>query len=44
MASKAEEYYKKTLDATGQLNWRLTDAMANFYRAPWAPDEAAAHL
>src|SRR5271165_745102 len=27
----AEENFKKTLEATGQLNWRLTDAMANFY-------------
>ena len=27
----AEENFKKTLEASGQLNWRLTDAMANFY-------------
>ncbi len=40
--SKAEEYYKKTLDATGQLNWRLTDAMANFYLRHGRPDQAAA--
>jgi tetratricopeptide (TPR) repeat protein len=40
--AKAEEYYKKTLDATGQLNWRLTDAMANFYRRHGRPDEADA--
>jgi tetratricopeptide (TPR) repeat protein len=41
-APKAEEYYKKTLDATGQLNWRLTDAMANFYRRHGRPDQAQA--
>lgn len=40
--TKAEEYYKKTLDATGQLNWRLTDAMANFYERHGRPDEAGA--
>lgn len=40
--SKAEEYYKKTLDVTGQLNWRLTDAMANFYLRHGRPDQAAA--
>src|SRR5262249_6320953 len=28
----AEENYKKTLEVTGQLNWRLTDAIANFYQ------------
>ena len=37
---KAEEYYKKTLDATGQLNWRLTDAMANFYQRHGRLDQA----
>ena len=41
-AAKAEEYYKKTLDATGQLNWRLADAMANFYQRHGRPDEATA--
>lgn len=40
--AKAEEYYKKTLDASGQLNWRLTDAMANFYQRHGRPDEAQA--
>jgi tetratricopeptide (TPR) repeat protein len=40
--AKAEEYYKKTLDATGQLNWRLADAMANFYQRHGRTDEAAA--
>ena len=41
-AAKAEEYYKKTLAATGQLNWRLADAMANFYQRHGRNDEAAA--
>jgi tetratricopeptide (TPR) repeat protein len=41
-AAKAEEYYKKTLAATGQLNWRLADAMANFYQRHGRADEAAA--
>jgi tetratricopeptide (TPR) repeat protein len=40
--STAEEYYKKTLDATGQLNWRLADAMANFYERHGRADQAAA--
>jgi tetratricopeptide (TPR) repeat protein len=39
---KAEEYYKKTRDATGQLNWRLTDAMTNFYQRHGRPDQANA--
>ncbi|HUC08998.1 MAG TPA: tetratricopeptide repeat protein [Stellaceae bacterium] len=39
---KAEDFYKKTLTATGQLNWRLADAMANFYERHGRPDEAAA--
>jgi Flp pilus assembly protein TadD len=30
-ANKAEEYYNKALADTAQLNWRLTDAIANFY-------------
>jgi tetratricopeptide (TPR) repeat protein len=41
-ANIAEDYYKKTLDATGQLNWRLADAMANFYERHGRADEAAA--
>jgi tetratricopeptide (TPR) repeat protein len=41
-ADNAEQYYRKTLDATGQLNWRLTDAMANFYRRHGRPDQAKA--
>ena len=39
---KAEEHFKKTLDVTGQLNWRLTDAMANFYERHGRADEADA--
>jgi Flp pilus assembly protein TadD len=30
-ANKAEEYYNKALGDTAQLNWRLTDAIGNFY-------------
>jgi tetratricopeptide (TPR) repeat protein len=41
-ADLAEENFKKTLDATGQLNWRLTDAMANFYQRHGRADEAQA--
>ncbi len=39
---KAEAYFKQTLDTTGQLNWRLTDAMANFYQRRGRPDQAEA--
>ncbi|HEV2099155.1 MAG TPA: tetratricopeptide repeat protein [Stellaceae bacterium] len=39
---KAEGYFKQTLDTTGQLNWRLTDAMANFYQRSGRPDQAEA--
>ncbi|HEY1300461.1 MAG TPA: tetratricopeptide repeat protein [Stellaceae bacterium] len=39
---KAEENFKKALDATGKLNWRLTDAMANFYARHGRPDKAQA--
>jgi tetratricopeptide (TPR) repeat protein len=38
----AEENFNKTLEVTGQLNWRLTDAMANFYARHGRADEAAA--
>jgi tetratricopeptide (TPR) repeat protein len=38
----AEENFKKTLEATGQLNWRLTDAIANFYERHGRADEADA--
>jgi len=39
---KAEENFNKTLEATGQLNWRLTDAMANFYERHGRADKADA--
>jgi tetratricopeptide (TPR) repeat protein len=41
-ADLAEENFKKTIEATGQLNWRLTDAMANFYQRHGRDDEAQA--
>jgi tetratricopeptide (TPR) repeat protein len=41
-AGTAEDYYKKTLAATGQLNWRLADAMANFYLRHGRADKADA--
>ena len=39
---RAEENFKKTLEVTGQLNWRLTDAIANFYARHGRADEAGA--
>jgi len=39
---RAEENFKKTLEVAGQLNWRLTDAMANFYERHGRTDEADA--
>jgi tetratricopeptide (TPR) repeat protein len=41
-ADLAEDNFKKTLEASGQLNWRLTDAMANFYERHGRDDEAQA--
>ena len=38
----AAENFKKTLEVTGQLNWRLTDAIANFYARHGRADEAGA--
>jgi tetratricopeptide (TPR) repeat protein len=38
----AEENFKKTLEVTGQLNWRLTDAIANFYQRHGRADMAEA--
>jgi tetratricopeptide (TPR) repeat protein len=38
----ADENFKKTLEASGQLNWRLTDALANFYQRHGRYDEAQA--
>jgi tetratricopeptide (TPR) repeat protein len=39
---KAEGFFKQTLDATAQLNWRLTDAMGNFYQRHGRRDQADA--
>jgi tetratricopeptide (TPR) repeat protein len=39
-ADLALEYFKKTQEASGQLNWRLTDAMANFYARHGREDQA----
>src|ERR1700736_6416885 len=38
----AEEHFSKTLDASGQINWRLTDAIANFYGRHGRADKADA--
>jgi tetratricopeptide (TPR) repeat protein len=38
----AEDNFRKTLDITGQLNWRLTDAIGNFYERHGRADKAAA--
>jgi tetratricopeptide (TPR) repeat protein len=40
--ANAEANFKKTVEETGQINWRVTDAMANFYERHHRPDEAAA--
>ena len=39
---KAESYYAKTLADNEQLNWRLTDAIANFYERHGKADKAKA--
>jgi len=41
-APKAEGFYKKALDASGPINWRLTDAMTNFYLRHGRSDQAKA--
>ncbi|HYM72321.1 MAG TPA: tetratricopeptide repeat protein [Stellaceae bacterium] len=41
-ADKAGEYYAQTLAASPQLNWRLTDAIANFYNRHGKAAEAKA--
>ena len=41
-ADLAEDNFKKTLEASPQLNWRLTDTMANFYERHGRNDEAQA--
>jgi tetratricopeptide (TPR) repeat protein len=38
----AEDYFSKTIDASGQINWRLTDAIANFYERHGRADKADA--
>jgi tetratricopeptide (TPR) repeat protein len=38
----AEDYFSKTLDSSGQINWRLTDAIANFYERHGRADKADA--
>ncbi|HJU17613.1 MAG TPA: tetratricopeptide repeat protein [Stellaceae bacterium] len=38
--NKAETNFKEALAATGRLNWRLAEAMANFYQRRGQPAEA----
>lgn len=38
--NKAETNFKQTLAATGRLNWRLAEAMANFYERHGRPEAA----
>src|SRR5207249_11457868 len=39
-AERASDNFKQALEASGQLNWRLTDSLANFYRRHGRDDEA----
>jgi tetratricopeptide (TPR) repeat protein len=39
-ADKARQYFDQTLAATRQLNWRLTDVIANFDERHGNPDQA----
>jgi Flp pilus assembly protein TadD len=41
-AEAAEDNFKQALEASGQLNWRLTDSLANFYQRHGREDEAQA--
>ena len=41
-ADLAQENFNKTLEVSGQLNWRLTEAMANFYERHGRDDHADA--
>jgi tetratricopeptide (TPR) repeat protein len=41
-ADLAADNFKQALEASGQLNWRLTDSMANFYQRHGRDDEAQA--
>jgi tetratricopeptide (TPR) repeat protein len=39
-AELAADNFNQALEASGQLNWRLTDSLANFYRRHGRDDEA----
>jgi tetratricopeptide (TPR) repeat protein len=39
-AANAQEYYDKALAASTQLNWRLTDVIANFHDRHGRPEQA----
>ena len=41
-ADLAADNFKQALEASGQLNWRLTDSLANFYQRHGREDEASA--
>ena len=41
-AELTEDNFKQALEASGQLNWRLIDSLANFYRRRGRTDEAQA--
>jgi tetratricopeptide (TPR) repeat protein len=41
-AERAADSFNQALEASGQLNWRLTDSLANFYRRHGREDEAEA--
>ncbi|HEX9536046.1 MAG TPA: tetratricopeptide repeat protein [Stellaceae bacterium] len=41
-AELSADNFKQALEASGQLNWRLTDSLANFYRRHGRDDEAQA--
>jgi len=41
-AELAADNFKQALEVSGQLNWRLTDSMANFYQRHGRDDEAQA--
>ena len=43
-AGEGRGEFQRDLEATGQLNWRLTDAMANFYRAARPPRQGGRDL
>jgi tetratricopeptide (TPR) repeat protein len=39
-AEQAQDDFRRALEASGQLNWRLTDSLANFYQRHGRNDEA----